>query len=71
MATRKKRIRCLTCKKPAEKCGLCGTCYQAAWRRINANQITREEAEENNLILPSRHGSSNPWTEKAAKALNK
>lgn len=62
---------CLTCNQKAIRCGLCGTCYHAAYRRIRLGQVSREELEDEGLILPPRRGGFNPWTEAAAKVLRK
>ncbi len=72
MKPRKKRPRCLTCPKPSEagRCGLCGTCYQAAYRMIRKGKITRAKAEERGLILKGREAKS-AWTRKALETTAK
>ena len=64
--------KCLTCSREAIRCGLCIPCYQAAYREMKEQNVTRQQLEEAGLILPPRRGqrpTRGPWRKKAAKVL--
>jgi hypothetical protein len=48
------RRHCIHCDKQADRRGLCGSHYQAAWRRVKEGRITWATLEAASLCLPSR-----------------
>jgi len=53
----KARPKCLHCKHPARRRGLCESCYRAAWRTVRAKRSTWKKLEAGGLVLPAREPS--------------
>jgi hypothetical protein len=68
LMARMKKERCLTCPREAKTRGLCGKCYQAAYRALrNATTKQINKAIEDGLIKPSKRGGVSDWRRKAAE----
>jgi hypothetical protein len=55
-AKSKKAAKCLTCARRAKTRGLCGACYAAMRRDIEAGKTTEEQALADGLVLPASKG---------------
>lgn len=69
----RKRKACITCTRQPKHCGLCDACYQAAVRLIRAGKVSRQELEDQGLILPSRQGGldKSPFRNAAGRKLGR
>ena len=62
---------CLTCQRKAVRCGLCGSCYQAAYRIIQSRRMSRKQMERLGLILPPqpKRRCKGAWLQRAEQVL--
>ena len=61
-------VKCLTCKNPAKRRGLCDACYAQAARRVQKGDAEWGQLEKAGLCLPRRRRRGG-WNKKADAAL--
>ena len=62
-------MKCLHDSNTAISRGLCMSCYQAAWKRVEAKEVTWEKLEKLKLVKPAK-GHTSAFTVKFKKVMS-